>query len=47
MVPLLRKAKKLYPEDSNAIFALKYHMLSVVDSIEATMQVYEQEAGLG
>lgn len=47
VVPLLRKAKKLYPEDSNAIFALKYHMLSVVDSIEATMQVYEQEAGLG
>lgn len=41
VLPLLRKAKDLYPEDSNFLFALKYHITSVVDSIEATMQVYE------
>lgn len=41
VLPLLREAKRLYPEDADAIFALKYHMTSVVDSIEATMRVYE------
>ncbi len=41
VLPLLRKAKNLYPEDSDILFVLKYHITSVVDSIEATMQVYE------
>lgn len=41
VLPLLRKAKSLYPEDSDILFVLKYHITSVVDSIEATMQVYE------
>lgn len=41
VLPLIRKAKDRYPEDSDRLFALKYHMISVVDSIEATMQVYE------
>lgn len=40
---LLRKAKTIYPEDSDILFVLKYHITSVVDSIEATMQVYEAE----
>ena len=43
VLPLLRKAKTTYPEDSDILFVLKYHMTSVVDSIEATMQVYESE----
>ena len=43
VVPLLRKAKLTYPDDSEVLFALKYHMLSVVDSIEATMQAYEND----
>ena len=43
VLPLLRQAKRRYPEDADAIFALKYHMTSVVDSIEATMRVYEAE----
>lgn len=43
VIPLLRKVKQLYPEDSNILFVLKYHMLSVVDSIDATIQVFEQE----
>ena len=41
VLPLLRKAKKQYPEDSDILFALKYHMTSVVNSIEATILAYE------
>ncbi len=43
VLPLLRNAKTTYPEDSDILFVLKYHITSVVDSIEATMQVYEAE----
>lgn len=41
VLPLLRKAKKAFPEDSNEFFLLKYHIVSVVDSIDATIQVFE------
>ena len=44
VLPLLQKAKQAYPEDSNVLFLLKYHITSVVDSIEATMLVYEGES---
>lgn len=40
VLPLLRKAKAVYPEDSDILFVIKYHVVSVVDSVEATMQVY-------
>ena len=43
VVPLLRKVKLAYPEDSEILFVLKYHMLSVVDSIDATLQAAEEE----
>ena len=43
VVPLLRKVKLKYPEDSEILFVLKYHMLSVVDSIDATLQIMDQE----
>lgn len=43
VLPLLRKVKNKYPEDSNVLFVLKYHIVSVVDSIDATIQVFEQE----
>lgn len=43
VLPLLRKVKNQYPEDSDILFVLKYHIVSVVDSIEATIQVFEQE----
>jgi len=39
--PLLRKAKQAYPDESDILFVLKYHMTSVIDSIEATIQAYE------
>ena len=41
VLPLLKKAKTEYPEDSEVLFVLKYHITSVVDSIEATIRVYE------
>lgn len=37
VLPLIRKAKILYPEDANMMFALKFHINSVIDSIEAMM----------
>ena len=43
VLPLLRKVKDQYPEDSDILFVLKYHIVSVVDSIEATIQVFEVE----
>ena len=43
VLPLLRKVKKLYPEESDVLFLLKYHIVSVVDSIDATIQVFENE----
>ena len=45
VLPLLRKAKFQYPEVSNVLFALKYHITSVVDSIDATIQVYRPQKG--
>lgn len=44
VLPLLKKTKARYPEYADILFALKYHMVSVVDSIEATMLVYEPKA---
>ncbi len=38
VLPLLRKAKEIYPADSDVLFILKYHITSVVDSIDATLQ---------
>lgn len=41
VLPILRKAKEKYPADSDALFILKYHITSVVDSIIATLQAIE------
>ena len=43
VLPLLKKAKTVYPEDAEILFLLKYHITSVVDSIDATIQIFEQE----
>ena len=43
VLPLWRKVKNQYPEDSDILFVLKYHIVSVVDSIDATIQVFEAE----
>ena len=41
VLPLLRQAKDHYPEESDRLFMLKYHITSVVDAIDLTMQAYE------
>ena len=46
VLPLLRKVKIMYPEESDILFVLKYHVVSVVDSIDATIQVFEREDGV-
>ena len=43
VLPLLRRVKNEYPEDSNVLFVLKYHIISVVNSIDATIQVFEAD----
>ena len=40
VLPMLRKAKDRYPNDADLLFLMKYHILSVIDSIEATIQAY-------
>lgn len=40
-LPLLRKAKNLYPEALDTLFVLKYHCTSMLESIETTIRVYE------
>lgn len=42
VLPMLRKVKNRYPEDSDILFVLKYKIVSVVNSIEATIQVFEE-----
>lgn len=39
VMPLMRKAKDKYPEMSNIFFSLKYHITSVVNAVEATLNV--------
>lgn len=41
VLPLLRRAKEHFPEESDRLFTLKYHITSVVDAIDLTMQAYE------
>lgn len=44
VLPLLKKAKTVYPGDAEILFLLKYHITSVVDSIEATIEIIGREA---
>lgn len=41
VLPLLRQVKDTYPDESDVLFILKYHITSVVDAIDLTMQTYE------
>lgn len=38
VIPLIRVAKDSWPDNHNALFVLKYHTLSVVDSLEKCLQ---------
>ena len=35
---MIRKAKEKYPNDANVLFALKYHIASVINAIDYTLQ---------
>lgn len=39
VLPLIRKVKDCFPNDSDALFVLKYQILAVIDSITATIEV--------
>ena len=39
VLPLLRETKDKWPNDSNALFVLKYHIMSVIDGLEVCLQV--------
>ena len=43
VLPLLRQAKDHFPEESDRLFTLKYHITSAVDAIDLTMQAYESK----
>lgn len=43
VLPLLRKVKDKYPDESDILFVLKYHITSVVDAIDFTLQACEQQ----
>lgn len=38
VLPLLRQVKDKYPDEANILFILKYHITSVVDAIELTLE---------
>lgn len=42
VLPLLRQVKDKYPDESNILFILKYHITSVVDAIDLTIQACEK-----
>lgn len=42
VLPLHRKAKIAYPDLYNVLFILKYHISSIIDSIEQTINLYEK-----
>ena len=41
VMPLYRKAKTDWPEYSDTLFVLKYHILSVVDGLQAVLDIHE------
>lgn len=42
VLPLLKEARNKYPEFTNIFFVIKYHICSVIDSIELVMNLYEK-----
>ena len=43
VIPMIRKIKEKYPDDTDALFVLKYHIVSVVDAIDCTIRTCEGE----
>jgi len=42
IIPLRRTGKENFPEISDQLFILKYHIVSIVDSIEAALNAYDE-----
>lgn len=42
VLPLLRQVNEKYPDEANILFILKYHITSVVDAIELTLEACEK-----
>lgn len=42
VLPLLRHTKDQWPADSNALFVLKYHIMSVIDGLEICLQAKDE-----
>ena len=42
VIPMIRKIKDKYPDDTDVLFVLKYHIVSVVDAIDYTIQTCEK-----
>ena len=45
VLPLLKKAKDRYPDEADALFILKYHITSVIDSLDAALQAIGEGDG--
>lgn len=43
ILPLLKVAKSTFTDDSDMLFSLKYHILSVVDSVDAMCRILEEK----
>lgn len=41
VLPLLRDTKNRFPNYSNALFVLKYHIMSVIDGLEALLDAHD------
>lgn len=42
VLPMIRKVKEKYPDDTDVLFVLKYHIVSVVDAIDFTIKTLEK-----
>ena len=43
VLPLLKVAKSTFTDDSDMLFSLKYHIVSVVDSVDAMCRIVEEK----
>lgn len=43
VLPLLKAAKSTFTDDSDMLFSLKYHIVSVVDSVDSMIQIMEEK----
>ncbi len=43
VLPLLEKMKNTYTDDADILFAIKYHIVSIINSVEAALDACENE----